>query len=283
LSIAQQMIHTWIGGELWVGPTDAEHEAESWWFTEGVARFAATRLLARLALISPNDVRDAIAGEASVLATSPHRGKSNAALAAMAKTDGTARAHLVARGALYAARVSARIRAKTKGTKSLDAVIHALLTRARSERRALPATAWIDEVAKLDQDTTEARSFDETIVHGAEPTLPHGALGRCFRAGMGDYVAFDLGYDDQATRESATHVVVGLRADGPAARAGLRAGDVIEEAEYEDGRPEVAVKLTVTRAGAKIALTYEPRGEKRRGQTWTRVNGMPDDRCGEVM
>ena len=281
LSIAQQMIHTWIGGELWIGPTDREHEAESYWFTEGVARFETMHVLARLGLLGSSDVRDAIAGETSVISTSAHRGKSNAELAAAARTDETARAHLVARGALYAAAVNGRIRARTKQAKSLEPVILALLARARTERKALPVSAWTDELAKI--DPSESAAFDAAIVRGVEPVLPDGAIGPCFRAGSGEYVAFDLGYDDAATREEASHVVIGLRADGPAAKGGLKAGDVIEEAEYRDGHADVPAKLTIKRDGAKQAVTFVPRGVARKGQTWTRVAGIGEERCVEAL
>ena len=143
LSVAQQLIHRWVGGELWIGPTDAAHEAEAYWFTEGVARFMTTHVLAKLGLLTPADVRDAIAGEAAVLATSPHRTAGNVALAARARTDETARATLAARGALYGARVSASIRARSKRARSLDDVVLALLKQARDARSALPVEAWV--------------------------------------------------------------------------------------------------------------------------------------------
>ena len=84
LSIAQQVVRHWIGGQLWVGPHDGPHQAESYWFTEGVARFFVTRLLARLGLMRPDDVRDALVGEVSVILASHHKGESNVALAGRA-------------------------------------------------------------------------------------------------------------------------------------------------------------------------------------------------------
>src|SRR5262249_47202222 len=181
-------------------------------------------------------------------------------------------------------------RARSKGARSLDAALVALLERARAERHALDAAAWIDAIAKGGAEATgapktvdEARAFDDAIVKGTEPALPDGALGPCFRSGNGEYVAFDLGFDDRATSESAARAVVGLKANGPAAKAGLREGDGIEEAAYRDGHAEVPVKLTITRGGAKTTITYDPRGERRRGQTWARVAGMSDERCGTVL
>jgi hypothetical protein len=284
LSVAQQLIHRWIGGELWIGPTDAAHEAEAYWFTEGLARFMTTHVLAKLGLLTPGDVRDAIAGEASVLATSPHRAEGNVVVAARARTDDTARATLAARGALYAARVSALIRAKSKHARSLDDVVLALLKQAREARSALPVEAWVKAVT-AELEPAEAASFQRIVVDGGDLTLPPRALGPCFREGTGEYVAFDLGFDDRATRESKVREVVGLEAGGPAARAGLRAGDVIEESDFRDGHAEVEARLTVRRAGDPKAMLihYAPRGDHRRGQTWTRVPGITDDRCGEML
>jgi hypothetical protein len=41
----------------------------------------------------------------------------------------------------------------------------------------------------------------------------------------------------------------------------------------------VPVKLVVTRAGAKVNVTYLPRGAHGRGQTFIRNRAMTDDRC----
>jgi len=41
IAVATEVIHGWIGSRLWVGPDDAAHAAESFWFSEGVARLGA--------------------------------------------------------------------------------------------------------------------------------------------------------------------------------------------------------------------------------------------------
>ena len=183
LSIAQQLARRWIGGEVHIA-TEAGHEAESFWFSEGVSRFVATALLARINLLTPDEVRDVVSGELSVLATSPHRALDNARLAELATKDETARATLMARGALYALRESVAIRARSKGVRGLDAVLAELVGKAEEQKQgALAVSAWRDAVAHEDPDA--ARTFDSIVVHGDAPALPADALGKCFRSGAG--------------------------------------------------------------------------------------------------
>jgi hypothetical protein len=279
ISIGQQLVRPWLGRELSIASRDAYHPAQSFWFTEGLARFFVTRLLARVGLIHPDDVRDALVGETSVILASGHQGKSNVVLAELAATDPTARAHLAARGALYAARLNAILRDKSKGASSLDTLILDLLARARKEQQALPASAWGDAVGRL-VGPAEVAQFEKTIDAGEEVVLPKAVLGHCYRAGTGDYVTFDLGFDAVATREAKSGEVVGIRPDGPAAKVGLRAGDIVE-ADYRDGHPEVGVTLTVERGAETLHLAYEPRGAKHSGPTWTRLPATPDDHCND--
>jgi hypothetical protein len=280
LSVVQQLAHRFIGGELRMTAAP-HHEAEAWWFNDGVARYVALRVLSHLGFVTPGDVRAEIAGQLSVLATTPFAKRGNADLAELAGKDDVARAVLMARGALYAARESAIIRAKTKGEKSLDSVLIGLVKKAEDEKQhALTPATWIEALAKEDPDAQ--KSFDEIIGHGAPIELPRTALGPCFRAGAGEYVAFDPGFDVVSTSESKDGHVVGLRAGGTAAKAGLREGDVVESMTEREGDPEVPVKIVVTRAGAKVTVTYAPRGAKGKGQTWTRAPGLADDRCGEM-
>src|ERR1019366_2516018 len=101
---------------------------------------------------------------------------------------------------------------------------------------------------------------------GAPIALPPDALGPCFRAATGEYTAFDPGFDLEATRASSDARVAGVRPDGPAARAGLKDGDVVDSMQARDGDATVPVKLVVQRAGAKVTVSYLPRGLHGRGQ-----------------
>lgn len=277
LSMAQQLARQWIGGILRIA-SEPGHEGEGAWFSEGVSRYAGMVLLARLGLLAPNDVRDAVVGELSVVATSPDATMPGAQLGAVVAKDDVARATAMARGALYALAESAAIRARTKGERGLVDVLAKLVREVQDgSRTSLPASAWVDALASDDPDA--ARTFDALVARGERPQLPRAALGPCFRPGTGDYVAFDPGFDLAATRASADGHVVGVRAGGPAAKAGLQDGDVVESMQAREGDSTVPVKMTVTRAGAKVTLTYTPSGARGRGQTWTRVPGSPDDRC----
>jgi hypothetical protein len=281
LSVAQHLARYWIGGETRVA-TEAGHEAEGWWFSEGVARYFATKVLAHAGLLGPDDVRQAIAGELSVLATSPMRGKTNAELAALATKDDVARATLTARGALYAVRESDAIRSRTKGQRGLEATLAALVEHAEDDKqRSFPVAAWLDALGKDDPDA--AKTFDSLVVKGAPLTLPPGALGPCFRAGTGEYIAYDPGFDVEATQTSSDAHVVGVREGGPAAKAGLQNGDVVESMTMRDGDVDVPVKLVVARAGAHVNISYAAKGVRGRGQTWSRVRGVADERCGDTL
>ncbi len=280
VSVAQQLVRPWIGGELWIGPDDPGHLAESYWFSEGVARYFVTRLLAANGFLKVDDLREEYAGELSVIASSPYRGKSNAELATLTRTDEVARAHLVARGALYAARVNALVRDKSKGGWSLDTIVLELLAQARKEQKPLPASAWVEAVVRT-LGEKERDAFARTIDHGEEVVLPANVLGKCYRAGTGETVAFDLGFDAEATREGKTGEVVGLVPGGPAARAGLQARDIVE-ADYRDGHSDVPVKLKVKRGAASVTLSYLPAGKRYKVPAWTRLPGTPDEKCNDA-
>ncbi len=283
LSVAQQLARRWIGGSLVVadhpGRENASEGASGWWFTEGVSRYVAMLDLAHIGLLTPDELRDAVSGELSVTATSPHRALDNAHLAELAPRDEVARATLMARGALYALAEAAALRKRSKGQHSLADVLRVLLRQAEGlKQREVPLSVWLDAVGKNDPDA--ARTFEAIVTRGEPIVLPADALGPCFRAATGEYTAFDPGFDLAATQASPTSTVSGVRADGPAAKAGLKDGDVIETMQSRDGDATVPIKLAVQRAGAKVTLSYLPRGPHGKGQLWSRVK-MPDDRCGD--
>jgi hypothetical protein len=275
VGITQHLVNPWIGGELRIS-------GDPVWFMDGVARFVAANVLYDLDLLTPDDARSFVDGLLSVQATSPHRGKTNAELQTLARTDPKARAQLVAAGALHAVRVSALIRARTKGARSLRNVLVELVNRGREAKTALPETAWTEMLTK-EIGADEVKAFDAAIGKGGEIALPNDGLGPCFRVEKGEYAAFELGFDALATAESQTRSIVDIDPKGPAAKAGVQSTDVLDDAIFRIGHPEVPVKLVVLRNGTKTEVSYKPAGIKRAGQVWTRALGKRDDQCDPVL
>jgi predicted metalloprotease with PDZ domain len=277
IAVAAEVIHGFIGERLWIGPDEPSREAEAYWFTEGVTRHLARELLFRFGLITPTEVLAELHGLAGVLATSARAGEPNAALAARAKEPG-ALPVLVARGALYATRMDARIRKKTGDKRGLEDVLRALYAKASERRAALPTSAWIEAVA-AELGAGEAEAFAAMIEKGGPIDIPEGALGPCFRGTTRRYEAFDLGFDEEATRASPARAVAGVRPGGPAARAGLEVGDVLANAEIKRGRSDVPVILTIERGGEQKIIRYKPVGKAASGQGWIRQKDVADEAC----
>jgi predicted metalloprotease with PDZ domain len=125
----------------------------------------------------------------------------------------------------------------------------------------------------------ERNAFQEMVDLGRRLMLPADSLGPCFKVGPAAYVRFDLGFDEAATRRSPRHLIADLEAGGPAARAGVRPSDVLVAASYEPGAAGVPVRLDLERDGKPVQVTYAPAGEAVRGLGWTRLRGIPSERC----
>jgi hypothetical protein len=282
IAVATEVLRAWIGERLWIGRDDAEHEAESYWFTEGVTRHLAREMLFRFGLITPREMADEVHGLLGLRATSPRRAEGNAALAAHAREPGVVPL-LVARGAVYATGVAARIRAGSKGKRGLEDVLRGLLQKAREARGPLPAAAWREAVraerAEVGAGAEEDALYRSAIEEGRADDLPDAALGPCFRRAPRGYEAYDLGFDEEATRAAPEQKLAGLRAGGPAERAGLREGDLLVEAVIGRGRSEVAVAITVSRGGEKKTVKYLPAGARAKGTGFVRKTDVPEEAC----
>jgi hypothetical protein len=282
VAVTQHLMRSWIGGELRIlPPNEGGSEAESLWFADGVGRYFAAHALRRMGLISVDDARDFANGLLSAQATSPYRGKSNAAVAALVASDPLARAHLMARGALYATRLAALLRAK-KSDRSLDDVVVKLVEQARGTRAPLPASAWVEAIVNA-LGPAEKAQFERLIVTGDDVLISADALGKCLRGSAGEYTAFDLGFDLEETLDAMPRTIVRLHAGGPAARAGLLATDLLDDANFRYGHAEVPVTLSVTREGHKAEVKFLPRGASAKGLVYTRKAGVPDIACGDVL
>ena len=277
LSVTQQLARRWIGGEL----VDAGGSAgrggmvQRWRLAvrgdraPGAHRADLARRSARRGGRGALGARDVAVPHARQRAP---RGDG--------APDDEARATLMARGALYALRESAAIRAKTKGKRGLVDVVSTLARQVEDKQLGvLTPAAWIAAVGADDPDAQ--RTFDALVVRGEANVLPAGALGPCFQASTGEYTAFDPG---SISRRPAPRPTARSPASVPAApptRPGSRTAISRSPCRPREGDASVPVKIEVTRAGAKVSLSYLPRGARGRGQVWSRTK-VPDNRCGEV-
>ena len=106
-----------------------------------------------------------------------------------------------------------------------------------------------------------------------------GAFGPCFRGATRRYEAFDLGFNEDATRASSSRAITGLCPGGPADRAGLKTGDVLFDSVMKRGRSDVPVILTIERASEKKTIRYKPVGKAASGQGWIRQKDVPTRRA----
>ncbi len=277
IAVATEVIHGWLGSRLWIGPDDHGREAEGYWFSEGVARGLARDLLFRFGLITSAELLDEMHGLAGIVATSPRRSEGNPALGASVKEAGVVPL-LVARGALYAARIEALLRKKSQGKKGLPELLRALYTTAKETKGALRSSNWTAALAR-ELDANENKVFHDVIEDGARPDLPEGLLGPCFQGAPRSYAAFDLGFDEPATRALPSLAIVGLRPGGPAERAGLREGDVLIDAALSQGRADAKVTLVVTRGAEKKTIGYLPAGPTAAWRGWVRKRDVAEEAC----
>lgn len=278
IAVAHQLVHSWIGGQLWVGPADPDHETEAAWFTEGVCRYYAATLLWRLRALAADEYRAEMEGAMGVTLHSAHAALDNKGLAALATNDPKAMKLLTARGELWALRVDALVRAQSKGKRGLDDLVLAQLDRARKDRAPLPFSTLRDAVLH-ELGSREAAELDRAIVRGGAPDVPDDALGPCFRASSGPYPQFDVGFDAPRLPVPAGATVSGVRAGSPAEKAGLVAGEKLLSLVYEDGRSDVEVIATVERAGKPKTIRYLPARDAKPGKRWARDKSRAEASC----
>ena len=280
LAVTQGLVHRWIGGRLRLqGGADEPPHAHDW-FADGFARFVAREVLFDLGTLSLEDYADEVNSHIAELATSPLRTASISELAAAAtRGDGDARALMVARGASYATRIDAKIRAKHRGARKLRALLRELVAEARQQKLgALPLQTFTARL-RGELDEAEVAVFERTVLAGAPIVLPADALGPCFTRHARSHVRFELGFDEAASRAETPGHVRGLRPGGPAARAGVREGERMLALDFLAGDPTSPVQLTLERDGHERIVAYRPVGATARGDAWQRRPGVDEARC----
>lgn len=294
LRVAQHFAQRFVGGALWIGYRSGPREAEGWFWSEGVSRVVGRESLYQLGLVSFDDIAADLNAALAEGTLSKLRAAKLDALVTAANASGDdaidARRMLAARGILWASGIDARTRAGSKGQKDLRDVMRAILEEAGKQRR----DAWsVEELSKYVASVStaaEEAAFRRAIIDGAAPAadLPPGAAGACHELLQRKLSRFELGFewtpaakpsDPAAPPPTHLGVVASVKKGSAAERAGVTAGDRVDELKYTPGRGDIPAKLKVTRAGRTLSLSYAPHGEERDGPMFVRKKGAKDETC----
>lgn len=277
MAIAHGLVHRWIGGRLRLRAAEGEGREAGAWFAAGFARMVAREVLYELGTLSGRDYAEEVNVHAAVLATAPLRRANNAVVAAAAAGGDTeAEALLLARGVMYATRLQARL----AGTKQpLRALLGDLVAEAQQAGVAeLGLDAFTRRVA-AQLGAEEVTIFNEAVLGGGVLRLSADALGPCFVRKPRMYTRFDLGFDERVSTGAATPAIRGLRAGGPAARAGLQEGEPLLALALDPEDALAPATITVRRGDREVAVTYRPVAPAVRGDGWSRRAGADERAC----
>ncbi|MCB9913611.1 MAG: hypothetical protein H6828_00515 [Planctomycetes bacterium] len=259
--VAHECFHAWNGLTLRLdGP-----EEQSYWFSEGFTDWAAREVLRRAGWLDDAAYAADLSQRLRDYHASAWRETPAEELAEAFWTDYAAQRQPYLRGDVVAMRVDHALRDASGGADELFALLRALVDEARATGRRFDTPALLDRLearVAAHAGAERARALRATlravVVDGATVELPADAFGPRFAVEAAEAYAWDPGFDLDAT--VASRVATGVRADGPAARAGLAEGMALVGMSLMPGEAEHEVELRVQDGDAVRELRYLPRG-----------------------
>lgn len=263
--LAHEMLHAWVRSfdnqDYETGGLAAS------WFGEGLAVHYQRLLPFRAGLMSAQEFLDDLNQTAGRYYTNAKITTPNADIPEGFWRDTRVRVLPYDRGSLYFAKVDADIRAASKGKRSLDDLVRAMLaTRLRGE--TMDQALWL-KLLRAELGEKGIHDF-EAMLAGGVVLPPSGAFGPCFQRTTKPLRRFDLGFDPEALLQQ-PKLVRGLKPGSAAAAAGLRNGDEILNTFPQDGlqgNQTAYLTLEIRRGEERLSVRYQPRGETVDAYQW---------------
>ena len=264
--LGHEMTHTWTASGI------------GQWYSEGNAVFYQALLPWRAGLMTAEEYLADLNETASRYYTNALKDTPEDQVAPRFWEDTRIRVLPYDRGAMYFAVLNGRIRKASRGKRSLDDLIQAMIDRTRN-RQPVSEAVWLDLLrGEIGED---GPAVHRTMLSGGLMLPESDDFGPCFRRTTKPIRQFDLGFDNKSIT-AAEKIIQGLKPGSEAEKAGLRNGDRITYAVALDavqGDVTRKLDLQVTRDGRTFPLSYLPRGEAVQAYQWERNPATPASAC----
>jgi predicted metalloprotease with PDZ domain len=251
--LSHELFHEWNGHVIQL----AQPEQLCYWFSEGFTDFYARRLLYRSGRIGRDEYVASWNSKLQAFAANPARAVPAERVREAFWSDRNVGEVPYQRGDLVALFVDAAIRAQSRGERSLDELMRALVARGHAGAPPFDTDGLCDVIAEFAGRAT-ADAVMRWALEGQEAPLESDALGPEFELVPATFARFETGFDHEASLASGT--VRGVHPGGPAERAGLRDGMHVRSWSIRHGAPEQPIVLRVREAGMEREISYLPRG-----------------------
>lgn len=255
--LAHELLHEWNPQSL--GRFD-EPERGMYWFTEGFTDYFTFVLLRRSGLLTDDEYAEHYNELLRDYARSPVRNATNERILKDFFSDESVGRLPYWRGALLAMRWDARIRAKSGGATSLDAVMLKLFDEAKRDKNGIVTNARIAGLIQPLAGGDVIAEITAHVVNGEtiEPT-PDG-VGPEYELAPVEIPTFELGFDLETLVQK--REIAGVVAGSAAERAGLRNGQqIVQRKPIHLNEPSKPVEMTVKDGDVERAITYLPKAK----------------------
>ena len=254
-TIFHEMTHKWVGGIE--GPP-----GDVFWFTEGLTVHYTRAVMYRAGLCSAEEFLEDVNETVINFLTNPLRNLPNEKIAEKFWTGRNAQRLPYQRGSLYFAYLDGKIRAASKGERSLDDVILSLFER-RTPEEPLTKEILLEELER-ELGPSAIEDFESIIIRGEDFIPDSDAFGSDFERIPIKYRVFELGFDEINSLYSPERRIRGLVEGSAAERAGLQNGDlVLNKVNLGALRADenLEIELEVQRGDRTLEIEYLPRGD----------------------